>query len=89
MSKFTKEQEKVINHTDGSIMVTASAGSGKTRVMVERFIKLVTEGKARVREVLAVTFTRLAAGELKERLKKRCTKRFARAAKTRKDLKKR
>lgn len=70
MSKFTKEQEKVINHTDGSIMVTASAGSGKTRVMVERFIKLVTEGKARVREVLAVTFTRLAAGELKERLKK-------------------
>ena len=43
MSKFTKEQEKVINHTDGSIMVTASAGSGKTRVMVERFIKLVTE----------------------------------------------
>ncbi len=70
MSKFTKEQEQVINHTDGSIMVTASAGSGKTRVMVERFIKLVTEGRARVREVLAVTFTRLAAGELKERLKK-------------------
>ena len=70
MSKFTLEQTEVINHTSGSIMVTASAGSGKTRVMVERFIKLVTEGYARVREVLAVTFTRLAAGELKERLKK-------------------
>lgn len=70
MSNFTPEQKKAIEHNDGAIIVTASAGSGKTRVMVERLVRLVTEGRASIKQILAVTFTRLAAGELKERLKK-------------------
>ncbi len=64
----TKEQQAVVNFDSGNLVVTASAGSGKTRVMTERFCRLVVEGKANVDQILCVTFTKLAAGELKKRL---------------------
>lgn len=66
----TKEQQQVIDFDKGNLVVTASAGSGKTRVMTERFCRLVKEGLASVDEILCVTFTKLAAGELKKRLAK-------------------
>lgn len=66
----TENQQKAIDFEKGNVAVTASAGSGKTSVMIDRFIRLVLEKKAEVKEVLAVTFTRLAAAELKERLAK-------------------
>ena len=57
MPNLTKEQERIVNHQSGNILVSASAGSGKTHTMIERVIKLVTERKAEVKEILAVTFT--------------------------------
>ncbi len=64
------EQLKAINHEGGNILVSASAGSGKTFVMIKRLIRLIVEGKAKVDEVLAATFTEAAAADMKEKLKK-------------------
>lgn len=65
---FTPAQKRAVTETEGDMLVSASAGSGKTFVMIERVIKLVTEGKARVSEILAVTFTEAAAAEMKQKL---------------------
>lgn len=68
MSKFTEKQLIAINGDGGNFVVSASAGSGKTSVMIERLIRLIVENKADVKEILAVTFTKLSAQEMKERL---------------------
>ena len=70
MSKFTEKQQKVININDGNVVVSASAGSGKTSVMIERIIRLICDGKANISEILAVTFTKLSAKEIKDRISK-------------------
>ena len=64
----TISQNSAINFDKGDLIVTASAGSGKTSVMTDRFIRLVTEKKAETDRILAVTFTRLAASEMRERI---------------------
>ena len=64
----TPEQQAAIDAA-GEVLVSASAGSGKTFVMIEKMIALILSGKADVSSVLAVTFTNLAAGEMKERLR--------------------
>ncbi len=69
-----KEQGLAINHNNGNMLVSASAGSGKTFVMIERANRLIVEGKATVKDILMVTFTELAAGEMKERLKQKLIK---------------
>lgn len=53
---------------DRSVVVSAGAGSGKTQVLAERFVRLVTTGKAQVDEILTITYTRKAAREMKERI---------------------
>ena len=75
MPTLKKEQEQAINHDSGNIIVSASAGSGKTFVMIERAIRLICENKTHVKEILAVTFTEAAASEMKEKLKKALTDR--------------
>ena len=70
------EQSFVINHNDGNILVSASAGSGKTFVMIERLIRLVLEKKATIKQMLAVTFTESAAFEMKEKLKEAFSKKL-------------
>ncbi len=60
----TPEQRAAIE-AEGEVLVSASAGSGKTFVMVEKLIRLILTGKADVSSVLAVTFTNLAAAEMK------------------------
>nr|MBO4517856.1 UvrD-helicase domain-containing protein [Clostridia bacterium] len=67
------EQLKAINHDDGDILVSASAGSGKTFVMIKRIIRLVSENKAKVDEILAATFTEAAAADMKIKLKRALT----------------
>ena len=64
----TAEQRAAIE-AEGEILVSASAGSGKTFVMVEKMIELILSGRAEVSSVLAVTYTNLAAAEMKERLR--------------------
>lgn len=67
-SKFTPEQQAAILAT-GKTIVSASAGSGKTTVMIEKIIELILSGTD-VGEILAVTFTNKAASQMKEKLKK-------------------
>ncbi len=69
MPELKKEQAQAVLHNEGNLLVSASAGSGKTFVMIERLIRLISEGKASVKQILAVTFTELAASEMKEKLK--------------------
>ena len=76
MPKLKEEQAQAVFHDKGNILISASAGSGKTFVMIERLIRLIVEGKAGVKEILAVTFTEMAAREMKEKLKTALTKKI-------------
>jgi ATP-dependent helicase/nuclease subunit A len=56
---------------DTTLIVEAAAGTGKTTALVERIVQMIAEGRAEVGEIVAVTFTEKAAGELKLRLRER------------------
>ena len=77
MPKLKDEQLQVINHEQGNILISASAGSGKTFVMVERLIRLIIEKKTSVANVLCVTFTEAAATEMKEKIKRAIAKKIS------------
>ncbi len=70
---ITKMQEKAINSDGHNVLVSASAGSGKTFVMIERVKKLILEKHVDVNKILCVTFTVLAAKEMKQKLSKAIT----------------
>lgn len=72
MAAFTDAQTDAINAQGGSVLVSAAAGSGKTTVLIERIIRMITrrENPIDVDRLLIVTFTRAAASEMKERLAK-------------------
>lgn len=67
---WTKEQQQVIDLRKRNILVSAAAGSGKTAVLVERIIKMITEGEhpVDIDRLLIVTFTNAAAAEMRERI---------------------
>ncbi|MEE1197259.1 MAG: UvrD-helicase domain-containing protein, partial [Lachnospiraceae bacterium] len=67
---WTSEQQKVIDARDRNILVSAAAGSGKTAVLVERIISMVLDEKnpVDIDRLLIVTFTKAAAGEMRERI---------------------
>lgn len=69
-TQWTKEQQQVIDHDNRNILVSAAAGSGKTAVLVERILKKMTrqEHPVDIDKLLIVTFTRAAAGEMRDRL---------------------
>jgi len=69
-AKWTEEQELVINLRDRNILVSAAAGSGKTAVLVERIIKIISDKERRVDidRLLVVTFTKAAASEMRNRI---------------------
>ena len=68
--RWTPEQRKVIDLRGRSMLVSAAAGSGKTAVLVERIISLVTDSShpVDVDQLLVVTFTNAAAAEMRERV---------------------
>jgi ATP-dependent helicase/nuclease subunit A len=70
---FTKEQTKAIQEV-GNIIVSAGAGSGKTLVLSERVLHFIKEKNYKIEEFLILTFTRLAAQEMKERIRKKLLK---------------
>ncbi|MEE0955427.1 MAG: UvrD-helicase domain-containing protein [Eubacterium sp.] len=75
---WTEEQKQVIEDRNHNLLVSAAAGSGKTAVLVERILERVTDPKdpIDVDQLLVVTFTRAAAGEMKERLRKALEKKL-------------
>lgn len=70
--EWTRQQQKVIDHAGANLLVSAAAGSGKTAVLVERIISLITkkETPIDIDRLLVVTFTNAAAAEMKERIGK-------------------
>jgi len=69
-NKWTNEQWEAITGRDGSFLVAAAAGAGKTAVLVERIIRRITdeENPADIDRLLVVTFTNAAAAEMRERI---------------------
>ncbi|HHT9139582.1 MAG: UvrD-helicase domain-containing protein [Planctomycetes bacterium] len=65
---LTPEQGRAVGTLGKDLCVSAGAGSGKTGVLVERFVGLVSEGGLSVSEILCITFTEKAAGEMKQRV---------------------
>ena len=62
-------RERIRSSLDESLVVEAAAGTGKTTVLIERLVAMLITGRGRIETVVAVTFTRKAAGELKLRLR--------------------
>lgn len=70
---WTKDQERAIYESGTNIIVSAGAGSGKTAVLSERVLKKIENG-TNINELLILTFTKAAAGEMKERIRKKISK---------------
>jgi superfamily I DNA/RNA helicase len=68
---FTPEQLHAVEERGRSLFLHANAGSGKTSVLVERFVRAVAEDGVPVDRILAITFTDKAAAELKQRIRER------------------
>jgi ATP-dependent helicase/nuclease subunit A len=68
---FTDEQQQAVARRAEPLLVSAAAGSGKTSVLVERFVRAVCDDEIAPGRILAITFTERAAGELRERVRAR------------------
>ena len=85
MPDYTNEQQQAIDDRDLDILVSASAGSGKTTVLVERLMQEILTGTG-VNELLVVTFTKAAAQEMKAKIKSALEQRLNKHEKLKIDL---
>jgi DNA helicase-2/ATP-dependent DNA helicase PcrA len=66
MINLSPQQQEIVNHTEGALLVKAGPGSGKTRVVIERIKRLLLTQKRC--KILALTFSNMAAEEMRNRL---------------------
>ena len=71
MRALTEEQQEAVSRRSEPLLLSAGAGSGKTSVLVERFVEAVMKDAVAPGKILAITFTDRAAGELRERVRAR------------------
>ncbi len=67
---LTPHQRQAVETLDRSCVVTAGPGAGKTRVLVERVLNILRQGKADLEHIVAITFTNKAANEMKEKIRR-------------------
>ena len=76
--QWTEKQQQVIDSRDRNLLVSAAAGSGKTAVLVERIIQMISQGDPPldIDRLLVMTFTNAAAAEMRERIQAAVDKRL-------------
>ena len=77
--ELTPEQRMVVDDRGGSLLVSAAAGSGKTKVLVDRLFRYVREDHANVDDFLIITYTKAAAAELRGKIATELSRRIAEA----------
>lgn len=74
--RWTEAQDNAIRSRNANLLVSAAAGSGKTAVLVERILRLISEDHISIKNMLIVTFTNAAAGEMRTRIVRALSKKL-------------
>ena len=70
LANLNKEQLEAVTTVDGAVMVFAGAGTGKTKTLISRIAYMIDEKNIQPYHILAITFTKKATNEMRERLNK-------------------